>query len=384
MKDVVVVGASLAGASTAIQLARMGLSVSLIDRAHFPRRKACGEGLFPRGVEALSSLGVYQQVRGGARTLDSLRVELDGAAVEAPLASPAYPAIGVRRELLDAALLKCAELDSVEVCQGVTVLDVLTSPSGYRGVRTDHGDFEARVIVAADGLRSRLRRIAGLDAPVRSQRYGVSAHYSLHEEVAARVRIRMLDGYEAYLTPVAERMVNVALLMGRDRSAVLAGRLEESFDALVRASGILAEGATLLDAPLTGGPFPAGARRAWRDNLLLAGDAAGFLDGISGEGMSIALVASQFAADAVRGFIDTANDAHLRGYERRRRSLVRNSNLMSRISLFVAGHRRIGRRAIGNLSKRPATFEKFLSINSGVSGLRTLTPRDAACLLFGV
>ena len=378
------VGASLAGASTAIHLARSGLTVHLLDRAEFPRRKACGEGLFPRGVQALEELGVHDQVLSQAKILDSLRVELAGASVEARLASPTHPAIGVRREVLDAALLQRARQSDVEVSLGVTAIDLLASPAGYRAVRTNHGEFAARAIVVADGLRSRLRRVAGLDTRVRRQRYGVSAHYLLGEEAAARVQIRMLAGYEMYLTPVGRHVVNVALLVDKHHSKMLAGHLGHSYDAIVQESGILPNGATLLDSPLAGGPFPAGARRDWRGNLVLVGDAAGFVDGISGEGMSLALVASEFAARAVQRFLQDGSPAHFATYERARRRLARNSNLLARISLLLAAHPSLGRRVISNLSRQPPTFEKILAINSGISGLAALTPRDVGCLLLGV
>jgi flavin-dependent dehydrogenase len=382
MKDVVVVGASVAGASTAIHLARSGLTVQLLDRAEFPRRKACGEGLFPRGVEALEELGV--QVLGQAMILESLRVELAGASVEARLASPTHPAIGVRREVLDAALLQRARQCDVEVSLGVTAIDLLASPTGYRAVRTNRGEFAAGAIVVADGLRSRLRRVAGLDTRVRRQRYGVSARYRLRDLAEARVQIRMLAGYELYVTPVGRQAVNVALLVDKRQSKMLAGHLGRTYDAIVQESGILPNGATLLDSPLAGGPFPAGARRDWHGNLVLVGDAAGFFDGISGEGMSLALVASEFAARAVQRFLQDGNPAHFATYEQARRRLGRNSNLLARISLLLAAHPSLGQRAIGNLSRQPRTFEKILAINSGVTGLAALTPRDVGCLLLGV
>lgn len=383
MKDVLVVGASLAGASTAIHLARLGLTVQLLDRAEFPRRKACGEGLFPRGVEALEDLGVLDRVLDRARVLDSLRLELGGASVEAGLGS-SHPAIGVRRDMLDAALLDQARCSGVEVSLGVTANGLLVSQAGYRGVQTSHGDFEARAIVIADGLRSRMRRVARLDSRVHTQRYGVSARYGLHEVAEPRVQIRMLDGYEVYVTPVGRKVINVALLVGKRRAGMLAGRLEHSFAAAIQDSGVLPHGATLLDPPLAGGPFPAGARRDWSGNLVLVGDAAGFFDGISGEGMSLALVTSKLAAAAVHRFLQSGSTRHFVTYERTRRGLARNSNLLARISLLLASRPALGRHVISNLSRRPATFEKILAINSGVSDLSALRPVDLRCLLLGV
>ena len=383
MRDVVVVGGSLAGASTAIQLARRGVSVELIERSAGPRRKACGEGLFSRGAEVLEELAVLDQVLKQGRVLESLRVEIGDASVEAPLPSEKQPCIGARREVLDSALLDQAALCGVEVRRGVNATDLLSGGRGYRGVLTDLGEVEARVVVVADGLRSRLRRVAELDAPVKTQRYGVSARYELSMPVEPRVLIRMQPGREIYVTPVGERTVNVALLTSKRGAAELSGDLARAFEAAVREDGAVSADARLVEQPIAAGPFPAMAKRAWRDNLLLAGDAAGFFDGISGEGMSLALVSSKAAAEAVMRFLETDDSAGFGEYERERRRLERNSTMLARISLLLASHPALGRRAIANLGKHPSTFEKVLAINAGGSGLSGLRPRDFRHLLLG-
>ena len=380
----VVVGGSLAGASTAIHLARLGLAVQVIDRAEFPRRKACGEGLFPRGVEALEDLGILDRVLEHARPLDSLRLQLGDVSVEAPIGSQRHPAIGIQREFLDAALMDAARRDGVEVTLGVTAVDLIRSGARFTGVRTSHGDFEARAIVLADGLRSRMRRVAGLDARAGTQRYGVSAHYGLREETASQVQIYMRDGHEIYLTPVGHRTLNVALLVGKSRARTLSGNLQHSFEAIIQDSRVLPYGARLLDSPLAAGPFPAKARRDWSDNLLLAGDAAGFFDGISGEGMSLALITSKLAAEAVHQYLQSGSTRHFGRYERARSGLARNSNLLARVSLFMASHPTVGRYVLRNLSKRPATFEKILKINAGITDVSALNHQDLRCLLFGI
>jgi flavin-dependent dehydrogenase len=382
--DVVVVGGSLAGASTAIHLARRGLDVQIIDRAAFPRSKACGEGLFPRGVEALDDLGILNPVLEQARIINSVRLQMGDVSVEGSVGSWAYPTIGIRRDMLDATLLAQAQSEGVEVHSDVTAVDLIRSGTGFRGVQTSEGDYEARAIVLADGLRSRMRRVAGLDALISRQRYGVSAHYLLEEECASQVQIYILDGHEIYVTPVGERTLNVALLTGKEGAKRLAGDLSHSFEAIIQDGGVLPLDAKLLDGPLAAGPFPARARREWSANLLLVGDAAGFFDGISGEGMSLALITSKLAAEAVYQFLQSGSSRHFVGYERAKRGLVRNSNLLARVSLFVASHPSVGRHFLRNLSNRPATFEKILKINAGLSSLSALNHHDLRCLLMGI
>lgn len=384
MLDVLVVGGGPAGATAAIHLARAGLSVQIIDRAHFPRPKVCGEGLFGRGVEALAELGVLEGLRGQSRVLQSLRLILDDVSAEGRMSSAGYEAIGVRRTVLDATLIEAAANAGVELCPGVTATDLLPAARGYRGVRTDHGDYEARVIVLADGLRSRLRRIAGLDIAGNTRRYGVSAHFGLAEDVEPRVDIRLLQGHEVYVTPVGEREVNVAVLAGERSVRTFAGSRSETYRELVRRSGLLPASAELLDTPLAAGPFPARARRLWRDNLVLAGDAGGFFDGISGEGMTLALVSAGTAASAIAAYLDDGDRDHFAAYARSRRAMERNSTLLARASLLLASHRRLGRYAIRNLGSHPATFEKLLAINAGFVGLNALRPNDVSAFLPGL
>ena len=378
--DVLVVGGSIAGATTALHLARLGHSVRILERARLPRRKACGEGLFAKGVDELEKLGVLPEIPTHSARLESLRMQLDGESVEAPLDR----ALGVRREALDALLLELASGAGVEVCRGVNVLGLIEGPDSYAGVRTDHGDFEAKLIVATDGLRSRLRQQAGLDASAtRDLRYGVSAHLELPEQPPPRVDISFHDGYEVYVTPVGGPVVNVALLLSHERARSLAGDVEAGFTQLARSAPGRAAG-RLLDAPAVAGPFQARSKRAWSRNLVLAGDAAGFYDGISGEGMSLALLSARACADAVHGFLNDGKTRHFEGYERALRRHQRNSALLARLNLALAARPSLGRRALRNLSRRPATFERLLSINQGLAGFDSLRPRDLTALFFGI
>jgi flavin-dependent dehydrogenase len=175
---------------------------------------------------------------------------------------------------------------------------------------------------------------------------------------------------------------NVALLL---RKPALAHSASDPTDLLRAALEVnrSTRGTQLLDAPLVAGPFPRGARRAWRANLALAGDAAGFFDGITGEGMSLALATAPACAAAVSRFIDSGSDDGLREYNRVRVRTGRASTLLGQLTLALAYRQRLGRYAVGNLARRPATFEKLVAINGGEIPLRSLTPRDLLALTTG-
>jgi flavin-dependent dehydrogenase len=384
--DVVIVGASIAGAATAIHLARLGRSVHLIDQATFPRRKACGEGLFSRGVAELAALGVLADVQPHAAPLSSIRLHLRERSAEASFMPSLYQPIGIERQVLDDALLRLACALGVEVTPGLRATGLIVQGPLYTAIQTDGGSVPARAFVAADGLRSRLRHFSGLDLPVppRRYRYGVSGHYHLAEAPPPRIEVYALPGYEVYLTPVGAHRLNVALLLGRKEARSLSGRLVERYEALVAASDALPEGASLVDEPIAAGPFPAGAERLWRANLVLAGDAAGFLDPINGEGMSHALISARLCAEAVHAYLADEAESHFAAYERRQRALARDANLVARLMLISSTHPALGAWALRNLNRHPETLARLVAVNQGERRISSLSARDVLAIVAGI
>jgi 2-polyprenyl-6-methoxyphenol hydroxylase-like FAD-dependent oxidoreductase len=382
-EDVLVVGGGPAGSATAIYLVRCGHKVLLVDRAQFPRRKACGEGLFPRGVKALSDLGVLPQVEPAGVRIDGITFAFDGYSAFANGHDGGYWGLGLQRRVLDTALLEQARSEGVHVALGVTCSGLTLSERAF-SVELNGKLVRPGIIVAADGVRSGLRQRAGLDGTQRMRRYGVTAHLRLAQPAPRHVEVSYERGYEVYVTPVGADTVNVALLLNQNRMRALAGRLEEVFLELIAACDYLQPGFELLDEPLTAGPFPASAKSVWRHNLVLVGDAAGFFDGITGDGMTLSLLSARDCAAAVNYLLQTGSSGALRGYEKKRRRLARNSTLLARLHLALASCPALGRMSIRNLARHPATFERLTAINSGDLGLLDLRPRDVLALAFGL
>lgn len=382
MHDVVVIGGSLAGAATAIHLARHGRSVLIVDRAVFPRRKACGEGLFPYGVAELERLGIPSEVLAETVPLRELRFHAGHATAVAPIGGA--EGLGIRREVLDAAVLSLAANCGVEIRTGVTVNGLVTERGRVATLDTSQGAIGARAFVAADGLQSRMRRLAGLDGFRVGSRYGVSAHVVLPRAPEPAVDVFFHDGYEVYRTPIGARTANVAILLEKPQMARFAGRLAEAYRMMLQDHPAIGTPVQLEDAPLAAGPFPRDCWRSWRGNLVLVGDAAGFFDGISGDGMSAALVTARLCASAVGEFLNADGYDAFRAYETRHRRVGRNANLLARLSLSLARRPAAARFAVRNMERQPQTFARLVEIGAGGAGLRSLRPRDLLALTLGL
>jgi flavin-dependent dehydrogenase len=277
--DVLVAGGGPAGLATALFAARAGLDVVVWEPRPGTIDKACGEGLMPGTLTALGSLGVDPT----GLPLDGIRYVAGRSAVTAPFR--AGPGRGVRRTALHAALREAVSAAGIPV-EHRRAGEVRQDPTG---VTVDGA--RSRYLVAADGLHSPLRRTLGLDRPSASRRrYGLRRHFAV-PPWTGHVEVHWADCAEAYVTPVAPGLVGVALLSSTRRGFDdhLAG-----FPALERRLGGAAAG------PVLGaGPLRQRARRRVAGRVLLVGDAAGYLDALTGEGVSLAVAQARAAVTAL-------------------------------------------------------------------------------------
>lgn len=392
--DLLVVGAGPAGLAVAIAARREGLSVRVLDKAPGPPiDKACGEGVMPDGVAALARMGVDPAALGGA-PFAGIRY-VDGA-VTAEGRFPGEPGLGVRRTRLHAALAERAAAVGVEVEWGTGVVGLEGGGSDRWAVATaDDERLEAGVVVGADGLRSRVRRWAGLETEDRRKplpesapaaRFGVRRHYRVPAaELPRVVEVWWGDGCEAYVTPVGPEEVGVAMLWSGRKAgfdALLAGfpvlarrfvgRPVVSDDRgagplLQRAGGVVRGGAGVRGAGLRGSSDVAAG------GLALVGDAGGYVDAITGEGLSLAFAQAEALIAAV-----VAGD--VAGYATAHRRLGRVPNALTRLLLAVERRPALRRRAIRALAAEPALFSLLLAIHARQRPAMAFFPVGAARL----
>lgn len=368
--DVVVVGGGPAGLALAIRARERGLTVRLVDRARPPIDKACGEGVMPDGVACLGRLGV--RLGPEARPFCGIRW-IEGEWV-AEGRFPGGPGLGVRRLRLHEALVERAEGMGVELLWGTRVTGLAGGPGEPRGVETEDGEISARWIVGADGLRSRVRRWAGLEAPpARRRRFGVRRHFRL-APWTDRVEVYWADGCEAYVTPVGPAEVGVALLWDDGRIAGPTG-----FEPLLAGFPNLAR--RLADAaPLSRdrgwGPLEQRVRGVHRGRLALLGDASGYVDAITGEGLSLALHQA-FA------LVEAFEAGDLRLYASASRRIRRLPDLLTRALLAVERRPRLRRRLLSALAADGELFSRILAVHCRELPVSGLGPGGALRLLRG-
>ena len=339
---VVVAGAGPAGSATALLLARAGVPVRIIERARFPRTKVCGEYLGAGAVDALARLGVLERVRAAAAPLCGVRIVPAGAqTVTLPFARPS---LACARDVLDAILLDAA-LAAGATLEHARVEDVLRDGARCAGVRvrTDDGALEerrARIVVGADGAGSAVARKLGLAKPVRSRaRYAVGGHYAGFGAFDAHVEMFAGEGAYFALNPLSRERANVMVVVPKQRLATWSRDVDAGMGG---AAARLARGVrTFASARRIGprvsvGPLAHDVVRAAVPGAVLVGDAAGFVDPFTGQGVFLALTGAERAAEAVvtalRGGERAAFDAYARW---RAHELARRRRLASAVALLV-------------------------------------------------
>ena len=335
MIDLLVVGGGPAGLATAIHGARAGLEVVVAERRHGAIDKACGEGLMPHTLRHLHRLGVHPH----GKPIRGITYQDGQRQVDAPFKKGTGR--GVRRTVLHGALLDAAAEVGVQICHD----EVRAISQDASGVRA--GRFLARYLAAADGLHSPIRRSLGLEQPSAGpRRWGIRRHVET-APWSDHVEVHWAAGAEAYVTPVADDCVGIALLTshrgGFDRHLeefpILRDRIDGHPHEPDRAAGPLRQRVS--------------SRVAGR--VLLVGDAAGYVDALTGEGLGLAFGAAEQLVSCVVN--DRPED-----YDRRWRQITRRYRMLTATLLQASAYAPARSRIVPAAVALPAVFTGVVNL----------------------
>jgi menaquinone-9 beta-reductase len=355
--DVLIVGGGPAGLATAIAARQQGLKVLVVDAARPPIDKACGEGLMPDSLQALAALGVtLEGVETG--TFHGIRFLDDASSVEARF--PNGVGRGIRRTLLHDLLIGRAQDAGAELAWETAVETRsgrvrLRSIGDIREPRTRRasvlGEIKYRWLVGADGHDSRVRRLAKLDrGSAHDRRIGLRRHFQV-KPWTDLVEIYWGESFQAYVTPIAEDQVCVAVI-ARERIS-----FEDAVEQL-----------PILKAQLKGCPVYTSVKGALtvsrrlrsvtNGRVALVGEASGSADAITGEGLAMC-----FRQALVLGRALASGDLSV--YEREHRRIMSLPQMMGWAMLLMDKSSWARTRTLRALETRPQIFNRMLSVHVG-------------------
>lgn len=356
MDDVIIVGAGPAGSTLGRLLAEQGVSVRLLDASRFPRDKPCGESLSPGAVAALERLG-------GAPPGAAVR----GWAVSGPgcgftgLFPTGHRGLCCERRTLDGILLARAAAAGVAVGQGIRVTGLMMDRGkacGVYGTAASGRRFwlPARIVVGADGIRSVISRCLGLLERGRLRKLAFTAHFDCVEGLGDLGEIHLGQSMVIGLAPLGAGRANLTVVIPAHMASMAAGNKTgftwRALSFFPQLRGRFSR-ASMDGGVLACGPFDLPIRRAAVPGALLAGDAAGYYDPLTGQGIYRALRCAELAAPAMLSALDTGRWDALYQYDRRRRQEFKLGTWLQQLIEFALGHPSLLRGALQLLRWRP-------------------------------
>jgi geranylgeranyl reductase family protein len=365
--DVLIVGAGPAGSVAALVLARAGARVRLVDAASFPRAKLCGDTVNPGALAILDRLGVGAAVRRRSHAVSGMLVTGPGGVAVAADYSRGLHGAALERRELDRLLLEAAIAAGADFVPGVRALAPLVDRDGrVTGARmrsaAGESEMRARLVVAAEGRHSRLGAAIGLTRFAASpKRWASGTYFTGLDALTSRGEMHIRpDGYVG-IAPLGDGVANVCVVRSRERCrAAMTDVIDGDPDLRVRFRHARRV------APVTSlGPLACEAAAAGCPGLLLAGDATGFVDPMTGDGLRFALRGGELAAEAARAELAAGRPAHVRLGEAFGREFALKRRLNRVLRSLVASPRGV-RIAAAAASRWDAPFRVLIDVAGDV------------------
>ncbi len=389
--DAVIAGAGPAGSTTAQRLAQAGFRVALVEHQRFPRFKPCGEFMSPECLPMLGELGVADRLRDlGAREVRGMVLHGHGRRAAGrfsdvgAIRAPFEHGWAVRREVFDDVLLRSAlRTGGVELFEGVRATGLLRGGDGEvvgLAARRPCGEtieLRAPLTVGADGLRSRVAQELGVKRPVPwLDKLALTTRYA-GVEWGASAEVHFCEGGYFACTAVEGGLVSLNLVLDRSlytsaglpRDAVL-----ESWLARVPALGERLARGRRVDLVRGIGPLATRTSQQTFDGAALVGDACGYVDPVTGEGIFFALKGAEMLARSAIPALHArrVDRVALRGYVRGRNREIAPRAAFSTLLQRGLRHPGLVRSALGMLEKRPELVDVLVSVTGDYVPLREL------------
>jgi menaquinone-9 beta-reductase len=302
--DVLIVGAGPAGALAAHKMAKAGMRVVVLEKSPDIKRKICGEYLCPLGLQLLKDEGVADEIVGNfLRLKGMLIVTAEGTEVVTEFPSPeTYEGVSVNRAIFDANLIKRAQLSGADVKLSAEVKQIYRSGEHWV-VESSQGTFTARVLIGADGRRSIVSKCLNNDLINDGKRVAIHAFATLSQDSLRQGEMHLFsDGAYIGINPTGNREVNFSLVLDAVDLQKLGGPFRALNAYLSRSANLSSRFHLFEDEEQIKATFPIQHRTKSiipGKNVALIGDAAGFVDPLTGEGMYNALLSSQILSDEI-------------------------------------------------------------------------------------
>jgi menaquinone-9 beta-reductase len=392
------VGAGPAGSATALLLARAGVDVLIVDRHRFPRAKPCGDCLSAGATDILRRLGVVDRVAAlaGAVLRGWHIVAPDGSSFTATFDAAGGAvhrhAFAIERARLDAVLLTAAIEAGARFAPGERVVDLVRHGRRVTGVQLASRRVAADLVVGADGLRSTIAtRLGAVRRRPRLRKLSITFHLAARAATTAFGEMHLGDGICAGVAPVTAdgTRCNLTVVADADRYGRSVAADPRAFaagavDSLPRLRGRF-RAADLARAPfLASGPFDRPVRTTVFDGAVLIGDAAGYFDPFTGQGVFQALASAELlgaiAARAIRSRDTSAGALH--DYAAGRNRLMRGPRFVQHGIEFVLARPTLANIAIRRVGRADGFARALLAVTSDIARTSTLlSPRVLSSLI---